>query len=134
MDKRDKMIEVIMALFLLLGGISIFAIFAGVLMSIFGLQYESMKSFILYFVIAAILQYILNIVLGILYGIVVNRLGLSDGLNQTSWKWSLVCLDIASSIFSFTLVDHCMQSVSATPISILIVSVISGLYDRKKDR
>ncbi len=54
-EKQTKLIDIVIAIGLLLAGLSLLSVFAGSFMHLLGLQYESAKSFMLYFIIASIL-------------------------------------------------------------------------------
>ncbi len=131
-EKQTKLIDIVIAIGLLLAGLSLLSVFAGSFMHLLGLQYESAKSFMLYFIIASILGYLLNIGFGLIYGLLIATTDIKNKLNRKIWRWSLVFLDAIASILGFTVVDHLMPSVSASFLSILVISILFALFDKKK--
>lgn len=133
-NRRFKTVDIVIAFCLILAGLSVLSVLASSVMNMLGLHYTSLKSFILYFIIASVVSYILNIVLGALYGTFLATTGIGNKLNGKMWRFSLILLDILSSVIGFMVVDFLMLSVSASFISILIISVIFAVLSIRKDK
>lgn len=131
-EHKPKFIDAVIVISLLLVGLSLLAVFAGSFMHLLGLQYDTPKSFILYFIIASLVAYLLNIGFALIYGLVLTATGLKDKLNRTLWLGSLIFLDALSSIIGFSVVDYFMPSISANFLSILVISIFFSLFDKKK--
>ena len=63
---REKIITFIICSVLIIAVLSIIAVFSGAIMRLLGFEYESVGSFILYFVIASIVSYPMNLIAGAL--------------------------------------------------------------------
>lgn len=132
-ETKPKLLDVVIVIGLLGAGLSLLAVFAGSFMHLLGLQYDTPKSFILYFIVASVLAYLLNIGFVLMYGMILATTNLKNKLNQNLWHWSLVLLDTLASMISFSVVDHFMPSVSANFLSILVISILFALFDKKKE-
>lgn len=133
-ENKPKLIDVVIVIGLMLAALSLLAVFAGSFMHLLGLQYDTPKSFILYFIIASLAAYLLNIGFALIYGLLIASTGVKDKLNRTIWHWSLVVLDTLSSIVGFMVVDDLMPSVSASFLSILVISILFALFDKKNKK
>lgn len=131
-DNKPKLIDFIIVFGLLLIGLSLLAVFAGSLMHLLGLQYDTPKSFILYFILASVVAYLLNIGFVLIYSLLIATIGIKDKMSRNLWRWSCILLDVLSSIIGFTVLDHLMPSVSANFLSMLVISVLFALFDQKK--
>ena len=132
-DNKPKPIDFIIVFGLLLIGLSLLAVFAGSLMHLLGLQYDTPKSFILYFILASVVAYLLNIGFILIYSLVIAAAGIKDKMSRNLWRWSFILLGVLSSIIGFTVMDHFMPSVSANFLSILVISVLFALFEKKKE-
>lgn len=106
-----------------MGMLSIIALVCGVIMRLFGFQYESVGSIVLFFTIATIISYPLNLVAGALPKALYE-------LKKISKLCALVLyliLDITATSLGLIAVDYCMSSVSATTTSIVIISFLLAL-------
>lgn len=93
-------------------------------MKIFGFEYESIGSIILFFVIATIISYPFSLIAEVLPKVV-----LSFGkLPKQMVILFYIILDTFATFYGLRVVDYFMQSVSATDISIIIVSLILALF------
>lgn len=103
--------------------ISVIAIFGGVIMKLFGFEYESVGSIILFFLIVGTLSFPIEML----------AKGLSNALlslNKISISFARILflvLDTTSTLIAMIIVDYFMDSVSATIISILIVAILMAL-------
>lgn len=105
-----------------MGMLSIIALVCGAIMRFLGFQYESAGSIVLFFTIATVISYPLNLVAGALYE-----------LKRISKLCALVLyliLDTTATSLGLTAVDNCMSSVSATTISIVIISFLLALLGK----
>lgn len=133
-ENKPKLIDAVIVIGLMLAALSLLAVFAGSFMHLLGLQYDTPKSFILYFIIASLAAYLLNIGFALIYGLLIASTGVKDKLNRTIWHWSLVVLDTLSSIVGFMVVDDLMPSISASFLSILVISILFALFDKKNKK
>lgn len=133
-EHKPNLLDAVIVIGLLLAGLSLLAVFAGSFMHLLGLQYDTPKSFILYFIASSVVAYLLNIGFVLLYGLLIATTDIKDNLNQNIWRRSLVLFDVLSSIVGFTVMDHFMPSVSANFRSILVISVLFALFDKKKEK
>ena len=93
-------------------------------MKIFGFEYESIGSIILFFVIATIISYPFSLIAEVL-----PKVLLSFGkLPKQMAILFYIILDTFATFYGLRVVDYFMQSVSATDISIIIVSLILALF------
>lgn len=104
--------------------ISIIAIFGGALMKIFGFTYQSVGSIVLFFAISGVLAFPIELFVKAIPKVLFSRF---KKINAVEAKVMFVILDTLLSMVMFSLVDHFMKSVSATPISLFIVSLVMSL-------
>ena len=122
-DNREKMKTFIICGMIFMGMLSIIALVCGAIMRILGFQYESAGSIVLFFTIATVISYPLNLVAGALPKALYE-------LKRISKLCALVLyliLDTTATSLGLTAVDNCMSSVSATTISIVIISFLLAL-------
>lgn len=125
-DNREKMKTFIICGMIFMGMLSIIALVCGAIMRFFGFQYESVGSIVLFFTIATIISYPLNLVAGALPKALYE-------LKRISKLCALVLyliLDTTATSLGLTAVDNCMSSVSATTISIVIISFLLALLGK----
>ena len=107
--------------------ISVIAIFGGVIMRIFGLEYDSIGSIILFFIIATIVSFPISMI--------AEGLPLVLFFNYQCPKQIAVIiylvLDTIATAIGLSIVDYFMKSVTATNISIIVVSFILSLWSVK---
>ena len=116
--------------------VSVVAIFGGALMKLFGFTYQSIGSIILFFVISGILAFPIELFVKAIPKVLFSHF---KKINELEAKIMFVVLDTVLSMIMFSLVDYFMKSVSATPISLFVVSLILSLLCmndviEKKDR
>lgn len=104
--------------------ISIIAIFGGALMKIFGFTYQSVGSIVLFFAISGVLAFPIELFVKAIPKVLFSRF---KKINAVEAKVMFVILDTLLSMVMFSLVDHFMKSVSATPISLFVVSLVMSL-------
>ena len=123
-DKIKKILELIIGygiiVILLISFISIISILGGGVLGVFGFEYNSIKSIIIFFSMVAILGFPLEIL--VLY---FSKMLLAvDKINIKLAKIIFIILDTCSTMLIISLVDHLMVSISASIISTFIISLI----------
>ena len=109
-----------------IGMLSIIALVSGTIMKLLGFQYESIGSIILFFIIATIMSFPLNLVAGALPKALYE-------LERLSKPYAFILyltLDTIATSFGLKIVDYFMSSVSATTISIVVISFLLALPGR----
>ena len=125
-DNKDKIITFIICGTVFIGMLSIIALVSGTVMKLFGFQYESIGSIILFFIIATIMSFPLNLIAGALPKALyeLERISKLDALIL------YLTFDTIATSFGLKIVDYYMSSVSATTISIVIISFLLALPGR----
>ncbi len=121
---REKIITFIMCSVLIIAVLSIIAVFSGVIMRLLGFEYESVGSFILYFIIASIVSYPMNLVAGAFPKALLNL----DRITRKMAVCMYVLLDTITTFFGFYIVDYFMPSVSANTISLIVLALVFALF------
>ncbi len=104
--------------------ISLVAIFGGALMKVFGFTYQSVGSIIMFFAISGVLAFPIELFVKAIPKVLFNRF---KKINAFEAKVMFVVLDTLFSMVMFSLVDYFMKSVSATPVSLFVVSLVMSL-------
>ena len=104
--------------------VSVVAIFGGALMKLFGFTYQSVGSIILFFVVSGILGFPIELFVKAIPKVLFSHF---KKINELEAKIMFVVLDTLLSMVMFSTVDYFMKSVSATPISLFIVSLVMSL-------
>ena len=100
--------------------LSIIALISGSIMKIFGFQYETVGSIILFFIIATIMSFPLNLIASAFPKALLK-------LGKINWRTAFILyliLDTVATSFGLKIVDYYMPTVSATNISIIIISLL----------
>ena len=130
-NKLKKILEPIIGygivFIVLIAVISVIAILGGGIMRLFGFEYTSVKSIIIFFTIVTIV------------GFPIETLALSfpkallslDKITIKLAKILFVILDTLSTMLTMSLIDYFMGSVSASDISIFVISYIIALLSMK---
>ena len=130
-NKLKKILEPIIGygivFIVLIAVISVIAILGGGIMRLFGFEYTSVKSIIIFFTIVTIV------------GFPIETLALSFpkallSLDKKTIKLAkilFVILDTLSTMLTMSLIDYFMGSVSASDISIFVISFIIALLSMK---
>ena len=130
-NKLKKILEPIIGygivFIVLIAVISVIAILGGGIMRLFGFEYTSVKSNIIFFTIVTIV------------GFPIETLALSfpkallslDKITIKLAKILFVILDTLSTMLTMSLIDYFMGSVSASDISIFVISFIIALLSMK---
>lgn len=117
---KEKFKTFIMCSTIFLVVLSIIALISGSIMKIFGFQYKSIGSIILFFIIATIMSFPLNLIASAFPKALI-RLGKIN--RQTAFIIYLI-LDTIATSFGLKVVDYYMPTVSTTNISIIIISLL----------
>ena len=123
-NNKEKILTLLICGAVFTGALSFIALISGAVMKLFGFQYESVGSVILFFIIATILSFPCNLI----------STALPKISRQTAQMLYLI-LDTVSTGLGLKFVDDCMSSVSATTLSIVIISfllAVLGKDDFKK--
>ena len=125
-NNKDKIITFIICGTIFIGMLSIIALVSGTIMKLLGFQYESIGSIILFFIIATIMSFPLNLIAGALPKALyeLERISKLDALIL------YLTLDTIATSFGLKIVDYYMSSVSATTISIVVISFLLALPGR----
>lgn len=130
-NKLKKILEPIIGygivFIVLIAVISVIAILGGGIMRLFGFEYTSVKIIIIFFTIVTIV------------GFPIETLALSfpkallslDKITIKLAKILFVILDTLSTMLTMSLIDYFMGSVSASDISIFVISFIIALLSMK---
>ena len=117
---KEKFKTFIMCSTIFLVVLSIIALISGSIMKIFGFQYKSIGSIVLFFIIATIMSFPLNLIAGA-FPKALLKLGKIN--RQTAFIIYLI-LDTIATSFGLLVVDYYMPTLSATNISIIIISLL----------
>ena len=119
-DSIGKFIGFFIIIGIVIAIVSLLAIFGGALMKVFGFTYQSIGSIILFFAIAGILAFPIELLVTAIPKVLFSRF---KKINALEAKLMFVVLDTALSMAMLSLVDYFMKNVSATPLSLLAVSL-----------
>lgn len=117
---KEKMKTFIICGTIFLAVLSIIALISGSIMKIFGFQYKSIGSIILFFIIATIMSFPLNLIAGAFPKALIRLRKIN---RQTAFIIYLI-LDTIATSFGLWVVDYYMPTVSTKNISIIIISLI----------
>lgn len=121
--KLGDFIGFIICVVIILGIVSILALGSGFIMKIFGFRYESVGKIILFFLIFAIVGFPMEVFAKAFPNALLslNRISLINA------KVLYVFLDITATTIAMAVVDHFMKSVSATLLSIFVISFLFAI-------
>ena len=131
-----KLIGFLIIVAIIVAIISLLALFGGALMKVFGFTYQSVGSIILFFAISGILAFPIELFVKAVPKVLFSHF---KKINEFEAKVMFVVLDTFLSMTMFSMVDHFMKSISATPTSLFVVSLVMSLLCmndviEKKDR
>ena len=121
---KEKIVTFLIGGVLVVGVLSIIALICGAVMRLFGFYYTSVGSVVLFFIIATIISYPLNLLASALP----KALLALEKINKQSAVIMYLLLDTVATFRGLNIVDYFMQSISATTISIIIVSFVLALF------
>ena len=93
-------------------------------MKLFGFKYQSIGSIILYFVVTGILAFPIEIFVKAIPKVLFSHF---KKISEIEAKIIFVVFDTILSMLMFSLVDYFMNSVSATPIALFVISLVMSL-------
>ena len=123
---KEKFKTFIMCSTIFLVVLSIIALISGSIMKIFGFQYKSIGNIVLFFIIATIMSFPLNLIAGA-FPKALLKLGKIN--RQTAFIIYLI-LDTIATSFGLLVVDYYMPTLSATNISIIIISLLFAFMEK----
>lgn len=126
-EKLEKITPLILFAILFVALVSVIAIFGGAIMKLFGFEYRSVWSIVLYFIIVSIVSFPFDFLVAAIPRVLLAYRKITK---QVAIALYLV-LDIMLSYIGFSLIDYFMDSVSATDISILVLAIIFSLFGIK---
>ena len=130
-NKLKKILEPIIGygivFIVLIAVISVIAILGGGIMRLFGFEYTSVKSIIIFFTIVTIVVFPIE-TLALSFPKALLSL---DKITIKLAKILFVILDTLSTMLTMSLIDYFMGSVSASDISIFVISFIIALLSMK---
>ena len=126
-EKSEKITPLILFAILFVALVSVIAIFGGAIMKLFGFEYRTVWSIVLYFIIVSIVSFPFDFLVAAIPRVLLAYRKIKK---QVAIALYLV-LDIMLSYIGFSLIDYFMDSVSATDISILVLAIIFSLFGIK---
>lgn len=123
---KDKIITFIICAAIFIGVLSIIALISSQVMRLFGFTYESVGSILLFFLIATLISFPLNLVAGALP----KALYSLQRINKINALILYLALDTIATSLGLMIVDYYMKSVSASTISIIVISLLLALPGR----
>ena len=117
---KDKIITFIICAAIFIGVLSIIALISSQVMRLFGFTYESVGSILLFFLIATLISFPLNLVAGALP----KALYSLQRINKINALILYLALDTIATSLGLMIVDYYMKSVSASTISIIVISLL----------
>ena len=129
---KDKIITFVLCAAIFIGVLSIIALISSQVMRLFGFTYESVGSILLFFLIATLISFPLNLVAGALP----KTLYSLQRINKINALILYLALDTVATSLGLMIVDYYMSSVSASTISIIIISFLLAIpgKDEFKDK
>ena len=126
-EKSEKITPLILFAILFVALVAVIAIFGGAIMKLFGFEYRTVWSIVLYFIIVSIVSFPFDFLVAAIPRVLLAYRKITK---QVAIALYLV-LDIMLSYIGFSLIDYFMDSVSATDISILVLAIIFSLFGIK---
>ncbi len=122
-EKLTKHTGAILAIVVMIVVLSILAIFGGAIMKLFGFEYTSVGSIILFFILGGVLGFPIEMLAKGLP----NTLLSFDKISLTFARVMYLVFDTIATIVAMTIVDCFMESVSANTLSIFVIAIIMAL-------
>ena len=121
-NKREsnKTVIFIIGIALIIAVLSIVAVFSASIMHWLGFEYESVGSFILYFIIASFVSYPMNLIAGAFPKALLKL----KKISKSFAVFLYMVLDTIATFLGFYLVDVSMSSVESSNISLLVLALI----------
>lgn len=125
-NNKEKILTLLICGAVFTGALSFIALISGAVMKLLGFQYESVGSVILFFIIATVLSFPCNLISSALPKALYTLKRIS---RQTAQILYLI-LDTVSTGLGLKFVDDCISSVSATTLSIVIISFLLAVLGK----
>lgn len=106
------------------GIMALLALLGGNIMHLFGFQYQSLGSLLLFFLLTAAA----GAPIELLSKIIPKALLHLGKLSQPAARGLFILLDLSTTAAAMALVDGAMKTVSATPLSILVIGLLMALF------
>ncbi len=110
--------------------ITVLALFGGVYMHLFGFQYETVASLVLYFILVSIISLPLESLSNFLTDILIRA-----GIAKEAYGLFYIFFDVTTCFIAMSIVDYFMLSIVSTKLSILLfaitMSLITVYFERK---
>lgn len=130
-DKIKKVLDPILGygiiVLVVLIVISIIAIFSGTVMKIFGFEYKTVGSIIIFFIISTLISLPINLLAKALPKALLEM----NHLNVLSARTLFIVLDTIATAIGMMIVDYFMKNVAATNLSIIIIALILAIPSAK---
>ena len=129
-NNKEKLITFIVCGTIFVAVLSVIALLSGVVMRLFGFRYQSIWSFILFFIIATVVSYPINLIAGGLPKALYKLKRISKNIAIILY----LALDTIATCFGLLIVDYCMSTIAASDLSKLVISfilVLPGIDDFK---
>ena len=133
-NKMKQWITTILGYFIIiiavLAVITLLALFGGVYMHLFGFQYETVASLVLFFIIVSIISVPLES-----FSLFITNILIQIGIAKEAYGVFYIVLDVSTCFITMNVVDCFMPSIVSTKLSILIfaltMSFITVYFERK---
>lgn len=123
-DTLGKFMGFLVIVGIIVAIVSLLAISGGALMKIFGFTYQSVGSIILFFVVSGILAFPIELFVKAVPKVLFSYF---KKLTAFEAKVIFIVLDTSLSMMMLSLVDYYMKSVSATSVSLFVVSLVMAM-------
>lgn len=123
-DDLGRLIGFLIIVGIIVAIVSLLAIFGGALMKIFGFTYQSISSIILFFVVSGMLAFPIELFVKAIPKVLFSHF---KKINAFEAKVIFIVLDTSLSMMMMSLVDYYMKSVSATSVSLFVVSLVMAM-------
>lgn len=110
--------------------ISVIAIFGGAIMHIFGFEYQSVGSIVLFFIIIAVIGFPVEVFVKALPKALVSI----GKISTKTGKIVFILLDTIGTSLVMICVDYLMDSVSASILAIFIISFVMAVASLEKEK
>ena len=123
-----KVMATALILMLMIAIISIIAVLGGAIMKVFGFEYDSIWNIIVFFIIMAIISFPAGLVAEALPKVIYKEF---NRLTKRQAMIMYLVLDTLVTAICMSVVDYFMESIAATDLAILIVSVLLAIPGMK---
>jgi len=127
-DSIAKILAITLIIGVIAGSVILVFLFGGFIMRLFGFEYRSIGSILLFFVIALILSFPIDLFVEALPKVLLVEF---QKINLWQARVLYIILDTLCSMICYSLVDYFMDSVHASDMAIFMVSFIFSLIGAK---